>query len=159
MFRGFIQGILEKNYVLNRKKLYIKIIIVITSLLFTTSHVRYIIYGEVGQWILSFFALFAIGLYLGYLRNKYQSIWSVWAKFTIEMTKKKMPIPKLPFFRRIKVFIFTSYLSNTILYCRKCCNIVVLEKGRVVEQGTHKELTALRGVYYELVKNQLELGN
>jgi ATP-binding cassette subfamily B protein len=28
-----------------------------------------------------------------------------------------------------------------------------------VEQGTHKELSALKGVYYELVKNQLELGN
>jgi ATP-binding cassette subfamily B protein len=35
----------------------------------------------------------------------------------------------------------------------------VLEKGKIVEQGTHKELTKLKGVYYELVKNQLELGN
>jgi len=38
-------------------------------------------------------------------------------------------------------------------------NIIVLEKGEIVEQGTHQELTALRGSYYELVKNQLELGN
>ena len=38
-------------------------------------------------------------------------------------------------------------------------NIVVLEQGRVVEQGTHQELTAARGHYYILVKNQLELGN
>ena len=37
-------------------------------------------------------------------------------------------------------------------------NIVVLDKGRVVEEGTHEELTARRGVYYKLVKNQLELG-
>ena len=37
--------------------------------------------------------------------------------------------------------------------------IVVLDKGRVVEEGTHQELTALRGTYYKLVKNQLELGN
>jgi ATP-binding cassette, subfamily B, bacterial len=36
---------------------------------------------------------------------------------------------------------------------------VVLEKGEIVEQGTHEELTNLRGAYYKLVKNQLELGN
>jgi ATP-binding cassette subfamily B protein len=35
----------------------------------------------------------------------------------------------------------------------------VLEKGKIVELGNHTDLTALRGSYYELVKNQLELGN
>ena len=38
-------------------------------------------------------------------------------------------------------------------------NIVVLDKGRVAEEGTHEGLTAKRGIYYKLVKNQLELGN
>jgi len=37
-------------------------------------------------------------------------------------------------------------------------NIIVLDKGRIIEQGTHQELTALKGEYYELVRNQLELG-
>ena len=36
--------------------------------------------------------------------------------------------------------------------------IVVLEKGRIVEIGTHQSLSAKRGPYYQLVKNQLELG-
>jgi ATP-binding cassette, subfamily B, bacterial len=36
--------------------------------------------------------------------------------------------------------------------------IIVLDKGRIIEQGTHHELTALKGDYYQLVKNQLELG-
>jgi ATP-binding cassette, subfamily B, bacterial len=37
--------------------------------------------------------------------------------------------------------------------------IIVLEKGQVIEQGTHEELTKARGAYFTLVKNQLELGD
>ncbi|MFV0591493.1 MAG: hypothetical protein ACK5M7_08915 [Draconibacterium sp.] len=37
--------------------------------------------------------------------------------------------------------------------------IIVLDKGTIAEQGTHIELTALKGKYYHLIKNQLELGN
>jgi ATP-binding cassette subfamily B protein len=37
--------------------------------------------------------------------------------------------------------------------------IVVIDKGEIVETGTHSELAAKKGAYYELVKNQLELGN
>ncbi|MGB0522538.1 MAG: peptidase domain-containing ABC transporter [Flammeovirgaceae bacterium] len=36
-------------------------------------------------------------------------------------------------------------------------NIIVLEKGKLVEQGTHQQLVALKGRYFELVSNQLEL--
>jgi ATP-binding cassette, subfamily B, bacterial len=37
--------------------------------------------------------------------------------------------------------------------------IVVIDQGKVVEVGNHESLTAKRGAYYNLVKNQLELGN
>ncbi len=37
--------------------------------------------------------------------------------------------------------------------------IIVLDKGELIEKGTHEELTKLKGAYYKLVKNQLELGN
>ncbi|MDB5119775.1 MAG: apxIB 1 [Sphingobacteriales bacterium] len=37
-------------------------------------------------------------------------------------------------------------------------NIILLDKGKIIEQGTHYELTGLKGEYYGLVKNQLELG-
>lgn len=38
-------------------------------------------------------------------------------------------------------------------------NIIVLEDGEVIEQGTHIQLTQQKGAYFHLVKNQLELGN
>lgn len=37
-------------------------------------------------------------------------------------------------------------------------SIVVLESGKVVDQGTHNELILKKGSYYQLVKNQLDLG-
>jgi len=74
MFRGFMQGILQKNYLLNENRTRIKIIIVITALLFTIAHVRYIVYTETLQWMFTLLGIFILSLYLGYLRNKYQSI-------------------------------------------------------------------------------------
>lgn len=41
------------------------------------------------------------------------------------------------------------------------CNadqILVMDKGRIAESGSHEELIKLRGIYYSLIKNQLELG-
>jgi ATP-binding cassette, subfamily B, bacterial len=37
--------------------------------------------------------------------------------------------------------------------------IVVLDQGKIVERGNHDELTSMHGIYYRLVRNQLELGN
>ena len=36
--------------------------------------------------------------------------------------------------------------------------ILRVEDGEIIEQGTHKDLTELKGAYYYLVRNQLELG-
>lgn len=58
------------------------------------------------------------------------------------------------FFKGRTVVIVAHRLSTV----SNADNIILLDKGRIVEQGTHQELTALRGDYYKLVKNQLELG-
>jgi len=57
------------------------------------------------------------------------------------------------FFKGRTVMVIAHRLSTV----RNADQIVVLEKGRVVECGTHAELSAKKGAYYELVKNQLEL--
>jgi ATP-binding cassette subfamily B protein len=57
-------------------------------------------------------------------------------------------------FRNKTVFIIAHRLSTV----RNADNIIVLEKGEIVEQGTHQMLTERRGAYYHLVKEQLELG-
>jgi ATP-binding cassette subfamily B protein len=59
------------------------------------------------------------------------------------------------FFRGRTVTVIAHRLSTV----KNADHIVVLDQGRVAERGTHAELTALRGSYYELVKNQLELGS
>lgn len=57
---------------------------------------------------------------------------------------------------RNKTVVIVAHRLSTV---KNADNIVVLAHGRIVEQGTHGQLTARRGYYYELVKNQLELGS
>ena len=56
---------------------------------------------------------------------------------------------------RGKTAVIVAHRLSTV---RHADQIIVLEKGCVVEQGNHKTLVARRGAYYDLVKNQLELG-
>jgi ATP-binding cassette subfamily B protein len=59
------------------------------------------------------------------------------------------------FFRGRTVVVVAHRLSTV----KKADQIVVLEKGEIAEKGTHQELVERRGVYFHLVKDQLELGN
>nr|WP_311520937.1 peptidase domain-containing ABC transporter [uncultured Porphyromonas sp.] len=63
---------------------------------------------------------------------------------------------KLESFYKGKTVVVVAHRLSTV---RNADQIVVLDKGRIVEVGDHESLTASRGRYYELVKNQLELGN
>jgi ATP-binding cassette subfamily B protein len=58
------------------------------------------------------------------------------------------------FFKGKTVVIVAHRLSTV----KNADQIVVLEKGKLVEKGTHQELIKKKGAYYELVRNQLELG-
>ena len=55
-----------------------------------------------------------------------------------------------------RTVVIVAHRLSTV---RNADKIVVLDKGDIVESGTHEKLIRQRGVYYELIKNQLELGN
>jgi len=50
-------------------------------------------------------------------------------------------------------------VAHRLSTVKKADQIVVMNKGRIIERGTHPELISLKGEYYSLVKDQLELGN
>lgn len=49
-------------------------------------------------------------------------------------------------------------VAHRLSTVRDADQIVVLDKGSIVEQGTHDTLVNVKGHYYNLIKNQLELG-
>ena len=59
------------------------------------------------------------------------------------------------FFTGRTVVIVAHRLSTV----KNADQIIVLDKGEIKEKGTHKELVERKGHYYNLVKDQLELGN
>ena len=58
------------------------------------------------------------------------------------------------FFKNKTVVVIAHRLSTV----KNAHQIVVLDKGKIVEIGNHEALIAQQGNYYNLVKNQLELG-
>lgn len=53
----------------------------------------------------------------------------------------------------------TVIIAHRLSTVKKADQIVVLDKGRIIERGTHTALIKEKGKYYELVKEQLELGS
>jgi ATP-binding cassette subfamily B protein len=78
------------------------------------------------------------------------------ATSALDANNEKIIMENLNNFIHGKTAIIVAHRLSTV---KSADNIIVLENGEIVEQGNHNDLTKLKGKYYELVKNQLELGN
>lgn len=74
----------------------------------------------------------------------------------LDANNEKVIMENLAEFFKGRTVVIVAHRLSTV---RNADNIIVLDRGRIIEQGTHQELTDKRGEYYRLVKNQLELGN
>lgn len=78
------------------------------------------------------------------------------ATSALDANNEKIIMENLEQFFKGKTAIVIAHRLSTVKHADK---IIVLDKGKVVEEGTHVELVTLKGEYYRLVKNQLELGS
>ncbi|TDG35654.1 peptidase domain-containing ABC transporter [Pedobacter changchengzhani] len=78
------------------------------------------------------------------------------ATSALDANNEKIIIENLDEFFKGKTAVVIAHRLSTVKHADK---IIVLDKGIVVEEGSHNQLVAKKGEYYRLIKNQLELGN
>ena len=75
---------------------------------------------------------------------------------SLDANNERSIVENLDKFYKGKTVVIVAHRLSTV---KNADQIVVIDHGKVVEEGNHESLTAKRGAYYNLVKNQLELGN
>lgn len=75
---------------------------------------------------------------------------------SLDANNERAIVENLDKFYKGRTVVVVAHRLSTVKNADK---IVVIDKGRVVESGNHNTLIEKRGAYYNLVKNQLELGN
>jgi ATP-binding cassette subfamily B protein len=78
------------------------------------------------------------------------------ATSALDATNESEIMKKLDLFFEKRTVVIVAHRLSTV---KNADNIIVLENGSIIEEGNHQELVKKRGSYYQLVKNQLELGN
>ncbi|MDE5644562.1 MAG: ATP-binding cassette domain-containing protein, partial [Muribaculaceae bacterium] len=74
---------------------------------------------------------------------------------SLDANNEREIVGNLTEFYKGRTVVVVAHRLSTV---RDADNIIVLENGRVAESGSHDVLTSKKGLYYSLVKNQLELG-
>lgn len=75
---------------------------------------------------------------------------------SLDASNERAIVENLDKFYQGKTVIIVAHRLSTV---RNADQIVVIDDGKVVETGTHESLITSKGAYYNLVKNQLDLGN
>ena len=78
------------------------------------------------------------------------------ATSALDANNEKEIMQKLDIFFKDKTVVVIAHRLSTVMNADQ---IVVLDKGKIIEIGNHSALVAQKGNYFELVKNQLQLGN
>jgi len=78
------------------------------------------------------------------------------ATSALDANNEKVIMENLEQFFKGKTAVVIAHRLSTVRHADK---IIVLDQGKVVEEGSHADLVDLRGEYYRLVRNQLELGS
>nr|WP_144891673.1 peptidase domain-containing ABC transporter [Flavobacterium tiangeerense] len=78
------------------------------------------------------------------------------ATSALDANNEKVIMGKLDLFFKNKTVVVIAHRLSTVMNADQ---IVVLDKGKIIEIGTHSELVEQKGNYFELVRNQLQLGN
>jgi ATP-binding cassette subfamily B protein len=73
----------------------------------------------------------------------------------LDANNERVIMTNLEHFFKGRTVVVVAHRLSTVKHADQ---IVVLEKGGIIETGSHQELARLQGAYYHLVKNQLELG-
>lgn len=74
---------------------------------------------------------------------------------SLDAKNEREIVDNLSEFYKNRTVIIVAHRLSTV---KDADNILVMDHGCIVEQGTHENLTEKKGVYFNLVKNQLELG-
>jgi ATP-binding cassette subfamily B protein len=78
------------------------------------------------------------------------------ATSALDANNEKKVIENLNYFFEGRTVVVVAHRLSTV---KNADQIIVLDRGKIAETGSHTELTGSRGIYYTLVKNQLELGD
>ncbi|PID71048.1 MAG: ABC transporter ATP-binding protein [Flavobacteriales bacterium] len=74
---------------------------------------------------------------------------------SLDAENEKVIINNLSEFYKGKTVVIVAHRLSTV---KNSDNIIVLDRGNITEEGSHDELIIKKGRYYNLIKNQLELG-
>ena len=74
---------------------------------------------------------------------------------SLDANNEKVIMENMDQFYKGRTVVVVAHRLSTV---RNADQIIVLDRGEIVERGTHQELINIKGSYFNLVRNQLELG-